>query len=171
MSMGKKKLVLDHLIVQKMDDDDDAGEDLQSILMFGAKNLFEEEGDQCSKDISCTYIIATLEGTLGSDFVLDVDHDVEKLIEKTEVEGDQQAATKETGLSFSFAKVWAADKDTMEEIHEDVPDTEQGDSWALALERIAAAKGAEQVTEVTGRGARRKAAAIFPQVIPMTSVC
>ncbi|KAG2755489.1 hypothetical protein P692DRAFT_20793136 [Suillus brevipes Sb2] len=145
MSMGKKKLVLDHLIVQKMDDDDDAGEDLQSILMFGAKNLFEEEGDQCSKDISY------------------VDHDVEKLIEKTEVEGDQQAATKETGLSFSFAKVWAADKDTMEEIHEDVPDTEQGDSWALALERIAAAKGAEQVTEVTGRGARRKAAAIFPQ--------
>lgn len=146
MLMGKKKLVLDHLIVQKMDDDDGAGEDLQSILTFGAKALFEEEeGDQSSKDI--TY----------------VDNDVEKLIEKTEVEGDQQAATKEAGLSFEFAKVWAADKDTMEEIQEDVQDTEQGDSWALALERIAAAKGAEQVTEVTGRGARRKAAAIFPQ--------
>ncbi|KAG1846831.1 SNF2 family N-terminal domain-containing protein [Suillus subluteus] len=144
MLMGKKKLVLDHLIVQKMDDDDGAGEDLQSILTFGAKTLFEE-GDESSKDIAY------------------VDNDVEKLIEKTEVEGDQQAATKETGLSFAFAKVWAADKDTMEEIQEDVPDTEQGDSWALALERIAAAKGAEQVTEATGRGVRRKAAAIFPQ--------
>lgn len=108
---------------------------------------------------------------LGSNSMLDVDNDVEKLIEKTEVEGDQQAATKEAGLSFEFAKVWAADKDTMEEIQEDVQDTEQGDSWALALERIAAAKGAEQVTEVTGRGARRKAAAIFPQVILMTSAC
>ncbi|KAG2075089.1 hypothetical protein BDR04DRAFT_1133497 [Suillus decipiens] len=144
MLTGKKKLVLDHLIVQKMDDDDGAGEDLQSILTFGAKALFEE-GDESSKDI--TY----------------VDNDVEKLIEKTEVEGDQQAATKEAGLSFAFAKVWAADKDTMEEIQEDIPDTEQGDSWALALERIAAAKGAEQVTEITGRGARRKAAAVFPE--------
>ncbi|KAG1770169.1 SNF2 family N-terminal domain-containing protein [Suillus placidus] len=121
MLMGKKKLVLDHLIVQKMDDDGGAGEDLQSMLTFGAKALFEE-GDQSSKDI--TY----------------VDNDIEKLIEKTEVEGDQQAATKEAGLSFAFAK---------------------GDSWALALERIAAAKGAEQVTEVTGRGTSRKAAAIF----------
>ncbi|KAG0704357.1 SNF2 family DNA-dependent ATPase [Suillus ampliporus] len=144
MLTGKKKLVLDHLIVQKMDNDDGAGDDLQSILTFGAKALFEE-GDHSSKDI--TY----------------VENDIDKLIERTEVEGDQEAATKETGLSFAFAKVWAADKDTMEEIQEDVPETEQGDSWAQALERIAAAKGAQQVTEVTGRGARRKAAAIFPQ--------
>jgi hypothetical protein len=60
MLMGKKKLVLDHLIVQKMDDDDDTGEDLKSILTFGAKALFEEEGDQSSKDISCAYIIAAI---------------------------------------------------------------------------------------------------------------
>ncbi|OAX44419.1 hypothetical protein K503DRAFT_765038 [Rhizopogon vinicolor AM-OR11-026] len=144
MQTGKKKLVLDHLIVQKMDDDDTAGDDLRSILTFGAKALFEG-GDQSSKDI--TYL----------------DGDVEKLIEKTEVEGDQQAATKETGLSFAFAKVWAANKDTMEEIQEDVPDIEQGDSWIQALQHIAAAKGAKQVAEVTGRGVRRKAAAIFPQ--------
>ncbi|KAG1732817.1 hypothetical protein EDB19DRAFT_2002935 [Suillus lakei] len=51
----------------------------------------------------------------------------------------------------------------MEEIQEVVPDMEQGNSWARALEQIAAEKGAKQVTEVTGRGARRKLAAIFPQ--------
>jgi len=99
---------------------------------------------------------------------LDLEGDVEKLIEKTEVEGDQQAATKETGLSFAFAKVWAAHKDAMEEIQEDVPDIEQGDSWLQALERIAAVKDAKKVAEVTGRGVRRKAAAIFPQVNRMT---
>jgi hypothetical protein len=55
MQTGKKKLVLDHLIVQKMDDDDTAGDDLQSILTFGAKALFEE--DQSSKDIICVYMI------------------------------------------------------------------------------------------------------------------
>ena len=51
MQTGKKKLVLDHLIVQKMDDDD-GKEDVQNILMFGAQALFEGEGGE-SKDIQC----------------------------------------------------------------------------------------------------------------------
>ena len=52
MQTGKKKLVLDHLIVQKMDDDDDA-EDVKSMLMFGAQALFQEGEDQ-AKEIHCT---------------------------------------------------------------------------------------------------------------------
>lgn len=52
MQAGKKKLVLDHLIVQKMDDDENGGEDLKSILTFGAKALFEED-DQNARDIVC----------------------------------------------------------------------------------------------------------------------
>ena len=43
-------MVLDHLIVQKMDDEEAAGESLQSILIHGAKALFEEQGNQ---DIIC----------------------------------------------------------------------------------------------------------------------
>ena len=54
MQTGKKKLVLDHLIVQKMDDQDSAGEDMQSILTFGAKALFDES--QESRDITCNEI-------------------------------------------------------------------------------------------------------------------
>lgn len=49
---GKKKMVLDHLIVQKMDDEEDTGT-IQSILMFGAKALFDETGDQGNRDIVC----------------------------------------------------------------------------------------------------------------------
>ncbi|KAG1727002.1 hypothetical protein EDB19DRAFT_1943526 [Suillus lakei] len=68
------------------------------------------------------------------------------------------------GIIFASHKsIWAADKDTMEKIQEVVPDMEQGNSWARALEQIATEKGAKQVTEVTGRGARRKPAAIFSQ--------
>ena len=52
MQTGKKKLVLDHLIVQKMDDED-SKEDVQSILMFGAQLLFQEGGDHAAKDIHC----------------------------------------------------------------------------------------------------------------------
>ena len=51
MQTGKKKLVLDHLIVQKIDEDDT--EDLRSLLTFGAKALFEEgEGNH---DINCQF--------------------------------------------------------------------------------------------------------------------
>lgn len=49
--MGKKKLVLDHLIVQKMDDEDSAGDNVESILTYGAQALFD--ADQSSRDIIC----------------------------------------------------------------------------------------------------------------------
>lgn len=52
MLTGKKKLVLDHLIVQKMDDKD-SDEDVKSILMFGAQALFEDGETQASRDIHC----------------------------------------------------------------------------------------------------------------------
>jgi hypothetical protein len=45
MEVGKKKLVLDHLIVQRLDREDE-DEDIQSILTFGAKRLFEEGSQQ-----------------------------------------------------------------------------------------------------------------------------
>ena len=44
MQVGKKKLVLDHLIVQKIHEDDT--EDLKSLLTFGAKALFEENNEE-----------------------------------------------------------------------------------------------------------------------------
>ncbi|KAI6047780.1 P-loop containing nucleoside triphosphate hydrolase protein [Pisolithus marmoratus] len=143
MQAGKKKLVLDHLIVQKMDDDDNGTGDLASILTFGAKELFEE-GDQNSRDIVYT------------------DNDLDKLIEKTEVEGEKEEVAKDGGLKFNFAKVWAANKDAFEDIGEETLEPHD-DSWAQTLERMAAVKNASQVQEATGRGVRRKAAASFPQ--------
>ncbi|KAI6104072.1 SNF2 family DNA-dependent ATPase [Pisolithus croceorrhizus] len=143
MQAGKKKLVLDHLIVQKMDDDEDGAGDLESILTFGAKELFEE-GDQNVRDIVYT------------------DHDLDKLIEKTEVEGEQEEVAKDGGLKFNFAKVWAANKNTFEDIGDETPEPHD-DSWAQTLRRIAAANNASQIQEATGRGVRRKAAASFPQ--------
>ena len=49
---GKKKLVLDHVIVQKMDDDEGGG-DVQSILTYGALALFNEAA--ASRDINCAF--------------------------------------------------------------------------------------------------------------------
>ncbi|TFK36879.1 hypothetical protein BDQ12DRAFT_686022 [Crucibulum laeve] len=137
MQIGKKKLVLDHLIVQKMDDDEDnGGENVQSILTYGAQALFEENDN--AKDIIYS------------------EQDIDKLIAKTEKEGDQEEAPKEGGLTFSFAKIWAADKDSLEEIEDD----DQADSWAQTLQKIEAERAKELSHEVaiSGRGARRKAA-------------
>ena len=50
MQVGKKKLALDHVIVQKMDDE--LGEDVQSIMTFGAQQLFQD-GDT-DRGITCT---------------------------------------------------------------------------------------------------------------------
>ena len=94
----------------------------------------------------------------------DSEHDVDNLIEKTEKEGDNQEAESSSGSnnSFSFAKVWSADKDSLEEMADSAEaNREQVDAWAQALERLVAERK-EEASEVTGRGARRKAAAVFP---------
>lgn len=53
MQTGKKKLILDHLIVQKMDDESGSREDVQSILLFGAKALFEETEETVAREVHC----------------------------------------------------------------------------------------------------------------------
>lgn len=78
------------------------------------------------------------------------------MIEKTEQEGEKQEEVKEGDFSFSFAKVWAADKDAMEDIQED----DQVDSWTQTLQKIMVEREKSQMQETTasGRGVRRAAA-------------
>ncbi|KAI0654200.1 SNF2 family N-terminal domain-containing protein [Cubamyces menziesii] len=146
MQTGKKKLVLDHLIVQKMDDESGSKEDVQSILMFGAKALFEENEESAAREIHYS------------------EHDIDNLIEKTEKEGDQVEPESGAGSLFAFAKVWSADKDGLEDMPDVVAETpDEADSWAKALQLIATERDKQREKEVTGRGVRRKAAAVFPQ--------
>jgi hypothetical protein len=51
MQIGKKKLALDHLIVQSMENEAENSDDVQSILLYGAKALFEPGSEQ--NDIHC----------------------------------------------------------------------------------------------------------------------
>ncbi|KAJ6574934.1 hypothetical protein B0H19DRAFT_1371843 [Mycena capillaripes] len=138
VQVGKKKLVLDHLIVQKMDDDDDAGDNVESILTYGAQALFE--ADAGARDIIYT------------------DTDIDKLIDKTEQEAEPEKTNDEGALSFSFAKIWAAEKDTLEDV---VEEEDQGDSWAQTLQKINEDRERVRANEIatSGRGARRRAAA------------
>jgi chromodomain-helicase-DNA-binding protein 4 len=90
----------------------------------------------------------------------DSDLDLDKLIEKTETEDEQpKEASEDTGHAFSFAKVWTAENDGLEEVDEHAREpAETVDSWAHTLELIAKEQAQMKTTERTGRGVRRKAA-------------
>lgn len=88
---------------------------------------------------------------------IDTEQDVVNLIEKTRREAVQDKAGG-SSLTFNFAKVWAANKDELEEIIEE----DQSDSWAQALQKLNQhhqENHHRQLAE-SGRGVRRKAAVI-----------
>ena len=64
---------------------------------------------------------------------LDTDTDLDKLIERTEIEGEKDDIANESDLQFSFAKVWAADKDTLEDIDEITQDWSRITRWSLGM--------------------------------------
>jgi len=88
---------------------------------------------------------------------IDTEQDVDNLIEKTRREAVLDKAGGNS-LTFNFAKVWAADKDELEEIVEE----DQTDSWAQALQKLNQHKEEDHHKQLaeTGRGVRRKAADI-----------
>jgi chromodomain-helicase-DNA-binding protein 4 len=89
----------------------------------------------------------------------DSDQDLDKLIEKTETEDEQpKEAGEDAGHAFSFAKVWTAENDGLEEVDDQAHKPEPVDSWAHTLERIAKERAQMKTAERTGRGVRRKAA-------------
>ncbi|KZT32157.1 hypothetical protein SISSUDRAFT_1037926 [Sistotremastrum suecicum HHB10207 ss-3] len=136
---GKKKMALDHLIVQKMEDEEGPGENIQSILTFGAQALFAEDAE-----------------SMATQNVVYSEQDILRLIEKTEVEGDDVTPKEKTAV-FDFAKVWTADRETFEDV-EDADAAPTDDSWAVLLAKAEiAAKQRAIKEEVTGRGARRRA--------------
>lgn len=98
----------------------------------------------------------------------DSEADIQSLIERTEKEGDQlEQSGQNQPSAFSFAKVWAADKEALTEMDDVTSERagEVGDSWAQVLAKLEAERGKVRAQEVTGRGARRKAAPSFlPEV-------
>jgi hypothetical protein len=92
--------------------------------------------------------------------VADSEQDIDRLLDKTEQGGDEQEV-ESSKSAFSFARVFSADKDTLEEMPDEKEGTQDGnDSWAQTLARLAQLQAAakDKATELSGRGVRRKAA-------------
>ncbi|KAL5001929.1 hypothetical protein BDV10DRAFT_140305 [Aspergillus recurvatus] len=141
MQIGRKKMVLDHVLIDRMAAEDDDGKDLESILRHGAKALFDDDdsGD----------IIYTSES-------------VDKLLDRSQTE---QASTPDANVSaseFCFARVWAADGQGLEDqlnVTEEDP-TMSSHTWEKILQERerAAAEETQKKAEILGRGKRKRTA-------------
>lgn len=143
MQIGKKKMALDHVLIQQMDQEDDAGMDLESILRHGAEALF---GDDNTGDI--VYDSAS----------------VDKLLDRSQIESTSTGEDKSAESQFSFARVWANDKGALEDNLGDPEvatpaDTTVWDKILKERERMYAEEAAAQA-ETLGRGKRRRQVSI-----------
>ncbi|KAI7183353.1 SNF2 family DNA-dependent chromodomain-containing ATPase [Hortaea werneckii] len=142
MQRGRKKLALDHVLIQEMDADDADQNDLVSVLRHGASELFDDAGDQ---DIQ--YDIAG----------------VEKLLDRSHMENTiPGGADKSAETQWSHARVWANDSAALQDdqMFVDAPEEHAPDPgvWSNILkerERIAAEEAAAKA-EAFGRGRRAR---------------
>ncbi|KAI0098889.1 PHD/FYVE-zinc-finger like domain-containing protein [Nemania sp. FL0031] len=141
MQIGRKKMALDHALIESMDSKEEASEDLESILKHGAAALFSDESK--------------------NKIVYD-DASVEKLLDRSQIENTDTGDDNSAETQFSFARVWANDKGDltgeMGNASQDVPLEASTSIWENILkerelqhERDLAAN-----QKVYGRGARRQ---------------
>ena len=137
MQIGKKKMALDHIVIEQMGADDDAGLDLESILKHGADALFKDDDTHDIKYDSAS---------------------VDRLLDRSQIEDTQTDNDKTAESQFSFARVWANDKGALEEglgVVDTEPDPSVWDNILKEREREAAEAAAAQ-KEDFGRGRRKR---------------
>ena len=160
MQIGRSKMALDHALIETMDAEDDAGNDLESILRHGAEALFSEE--------------------TGQNRIVYDDASVDKLLDRSQVENTRTDDEKSAESQFSFARVWANETGSLTDDIELTTSSsstaaENGDGgptnaavlsvWdKIIREREAeAARLAEAQREVLGRGGRRRTKVEYKQ--------
>ncbi|KAJ3176698.1 hypothetical protein HDU87_004837 [Geranomyces variabilis] len=154
LEAGKKKLVLNHLLIAQMASTEDAPEDLSSIIRYGARALFEEDAATAS----------------ASQIKYD-DAEVDKLLNRSAIFAEPVAKEGESGepAGFklgAFAKLWQSEKPEFDEsavlvdlgADATAADAEdQSTFWDNVLKETAAQRAARDAIEHDDWGrARRK---------------
>ena len=142
MQVGKKKMALDHVLIEQMDVEDDAGVDLESILRYGTDAIFKDDDP---------------EDDIRYDSAL-----VDKLLDRSQMEDTLPGKDNSAESQFSFARVWANDRGVLEEEGLDGGSDHEADLsiWDAILkerEREAAEEAAAKA-EAFGRGRRKRQA-------------
>ena len=139
MQIGRKKMALDHILIETMDDQDDAGNDLESILKHGAEALFSENQKDVIKYDSAS---------------------VDKLLDRSQIEATATGEDESAETQFSLARVWANEKGELTDDIEADTEAEAINSslWENILKEReeVARREAELNKEILGRGGRRR---------------
>lgn len=146
MQMGRKKMALDHALIETMDrDENEPVEDLESILKHGAEALFSDNDKEMIKYDS---------------------EAIDKLLDRTNIKKPEIANGEEEqkpgAKLFSYARIWEANTgqltdDIEAEAEEDAPQLDLGIWDAILQKRDEEAKRlAAKNQEVLGRGGRRR---------------
>ncbi|KAK0720572.1 PHD/FYVE-zinc-finger like domain-containing protein [Lasiosphaeris hirsuta] len=145
LQIGRKKMALDHLLIESMDErEGEFTNDVESVLKHGAAALFGEG----EKKSVITYDAAS----------------VDKLLDRSVQEETKQDGDKSAESAFAFARIWAQDKDG--DLSEDLQTEERTITqgvWDEILQKRAeeARLEAERNMETLGRGGRRRGAANY----------
>ncbi|KAI1978024.1 hypothetical protein LOZ51_005382 [Ophidiomyces ophidiicola] len=138
MQIGRKKMALDHVLIERMDAEEDAGDDLESILRYGAEALFDDND--------------------RADVRYDTES-IEKLLDRSEIENTRTGDDSSAESQFGFARVWTNENANFEEqLSESESTTLSSTVWEKILkERENLAKEeALSKAEALGRGKRKR---------------
>ena len=139
MQIGKKKMALDHVLIEQMGARDDSITDLESILRHGTETLFQDDTSDIHYDSAS----------------------VDKLLDRSEIESTSAGNDNSAESQFSFARVWANERAIMEdslgELHgsEHIPYPSVWEKILKEREEEAAAEAATQA-QALGRGKRKR---------------
>ncbi|KAB2568919.1 Chromatin remodeling factor mit1 [Lasiodiplodia theobromae] len=140
VQIGRKKMALDHVVVESLDDEDIEDKDVESVLRHGAAELFS---DNDNHDIK-------------------YDHNsIEQLLDRSQIEDTKTGTDASAETQFSFARVWANDAGSLEDTlptgdeQEAPPDPSVWDKILQEREKAAAAEAAAKA-QALGRGKRAR---------------
>ncbi|KAL2157372.1 hypothetical protein VTH06DRAFT_6190 [Thermothelomyces fergusii] len=145
LQIGRKKLALDHLLIETMDNEEDAPNDVETVLKHSAAALF---GEGRKKKEAITYDAAA----------------VDKLLDRSMMEETRTGDDKSAESAFAFARVWANDEGALaEDLREEPEPAISMSVWDQILQQRAeeARREAERNMEKLGRGGRRRGAANY----------
>jgi chromodomain-helicase-DNA-binding protein 4 len=145
VQMGRKKMALDHVVVDQLDKDDADDHDVEGILRYGAAELFK--GDATDRDINYD------------------DASIEKLLDRSQIENTSAAAGDDSAeAQFSFARVWANDTGSLQDDLDIVEEETAPDPgvWDKILKERQAQAAADALSRAhaLGRGKRARVVSV-----------
>ncbi|KAM0751888.1 hypothetical protein T439DRAFT_325084 [Meredithblackwellia eburnea MCA 4105] len=140
---GNKKLGLDHLIIQRIDAKEEEANEIESVLQFGAKAVFDDQEAEANA-------------------IRFTDADIDNLLTRSSVVASP--AKPGAAAAFAHAKIWEVERNSLEDvpIEEDAgPDAGDADFWnnLLVKQQEAERRAKEKEMQYTnsGRGKRNRA--------------